>query len=132
MSKKVTISPFSFPGLKLTIGDKRKILEETRTNRVKLSKEDILDIISKESGVSIGEIVSKSRKKEVVNARFIFCSILKDHYDYSLVHIGELIGGRDHTTIINAIDQHKSRVKNEDSYRNLTSNIYEKISSKTK
>jgi chromosomal replication initiator protein len=132
MSKKVTISPFSFPGLKLTIGDKRKILEETRTNRVKLSKEDILDIISKESGVSIGEIVSKSRKKEVVNARFIFCSILKDHYGYSLVHIGELIGGRDHTTIINAIDQHKSRVKNEDSYRNLTSNIYEKISSKTK
>jgi chromosomal replication initiator protein len=132
MLKKVTISPYSFPGLKLTMGDKRKILEETRTSRVKLSKEDILDIISKESGVSVHHIVSRSRKKEIVNARFIFCSIMKDHYDYSLVHIGELVGGRDHTSVIHAIAQHRSRVKNEDAYRDLTSNIYEKISSKIK
>ena len=112
MSKKVAISPYSFPGLKLTISDKRKILKD-RTNRVRLSKEDVLDIISNESGVGVNEIVSRSRKKEIVNARFIFCSIMKDHYNYSLVYIGELIGGRDHTSIIHAINQHRSRVKNE-------------------
>jgi len=132
MSKKVAISPYSFPGLKLTIGDKRKILKDTTTNRVRLSKEDVLDIISNESGVGVHEIVSRSRKKEIVNARFIFCSIMKDHYDYSLVYIGELIGGRDHTSIIHAINQHRSRVKNEDTYRDLTSNIYQKISLKNK
>ena len=126
MSKKVAISPYSFPGLKLTISDKRKILKD-RTNRVRLSKEDILDIISNESGVGVNEIVSRSRKKEIVNARFIFCSIMKDHYNYSLVYIGELIGGRDHTSVIHAINQHRSRVKNEDAYRDLTSNIYQKI-----
>lgn len=126
MLKKVSISPYSFPGLKLTIGDKRKILKD-RTNRVRLSKEDILDIISNESGVGVNEIVSRSRKKEIVNARFIFCSIMKDHYNYSLVYIGELIGGRDHTSVIHAINQHRSRVKNEDAYRDLTSNIYQKI-----
>ena len=132
MLKKVAISPYSFPGLKLTIGDKRKILKDTTTNRVRLSKEDVLDIISNESGVGVHEIVSRSRKKEIVNARFIFCSIMKDHYDYSLVYIGELIGGRDHTSIIHAINQHRSRVKNEDTYRDLTSNIYQKISLKNK
>jgi chromosomal replication initiator protein len=132
MSKKVAISPYSFPGLKLTIGDKRKILKDTTTNRVRLSKEDVLDIISNESGVGVHEIVSRSRKKEIVNARFIFCSIMKDHYDYSLVYIGELIGGRDHTSVIHAINQHRSRVKNEDAYRDLTSNIYQKISLKNK
>lgn len=126
MLKKVAISPYSFPGLKLTISDKRKILKN-RTNRVRLSKEDILDIISNESGVGVNEIVSRSRKKEIVNARFIFCSIMKDHYNYSLVYIGELIGGRDHTSVIHAINQHRSRVKNEDAYRDLTSNIYQKI-----
>ena len=126
MSKKVAISPYSFPGLKLTISDKRKILKD-RTNRVWLSKEDVLDIISNESGVGVNEIVSRSRKKEIVNARFIFCSIMKDHYNYSLVYIGELIGGRDHTSVIHAINQHRSRVKNEDAYRDLTSNIYQKI-----
>jgi len=126
MSKKVAISPYSFPGLKLTISDKRKILKD-RTNRVRLSKEDVLDIISNESGVGVHEIVSRSRKKEIVNARFIFCSIMKDHYNYSLVYIGELIGGRDHTSVIHAINQHRSRVKNEDAYRDLTSNIYQKI-----
>ena len=131
MSKKVAISPYSFPGLKLTISDKRKILKD-RTNRVRLSKEDVLDIISNESGVGVHEIVSRSRKKEIVNARFIFCSIMKDHYNYSLVYIGELIGGRDHTSIIHAINQHRSRVKNEDTYRDLTSNIYQKISLKNK
>ena len=132
MSKKVAISPYSFPGLKLTIGDKRKILKDTRTNRVRLSKEDVLDIISNESGVGVHQIVSRSRKKEIVNARFIFCTIMKDHYDYSLVYIGKLIGGRDHTSVIHAINQHRSRVKNEDTYRDLTSNIYQKISLKIK
>lgn len=132
MIKKITISPYSFPGLKLTLGEKRTILEHTRTNRVRLSKDDVLDIISKESGICIHEIISRSRKKEIVNARFIFCSIMKDYYDYSLVHIGELVGGRDHTSIIHAIDQHRSRVKNEEKYRDLTSNIYEKISLKIK
>ena len=78
MSKKVAISPYSFPGLKLTISDKRKILKDRTTNRVRLSKEDVLDIISNESGVGVHEIVSRSRKKEIVNARFIFCSIMKD------------------------------------------------------
>ena len=112
--------------MKLTISDKRKILKD-RTNRVRLSKEDVLDIISNESGVGVNEIVSRSRKKEIVNARFIFCSIMKDHYNYSLVYIGELIGGRDHTSVIHAINQHRSRVKNEDAYRDLTSNIYQKI-----
>ena len=126
MLKKVAISPYSFPGLKLTISDKRKILKD-RTNRVRLSKEDVLDIISNESGVGVNEIVSRSRKKEIVNALFIFCSIMKDHYNYSLVYIGELIGGRDHTSVIHAINQHRSRVKNEDAYRDLTSNIYQKI-----
>ena len=127
MSKKVAISPYSFPGLKLTIGDKRKILKDRTTNRVRLSKEDVLDIISNESGVGVNEIVSRSIKKEIVNASFIFCSIMKDHYNYSLVYIGELIGGRDHTSVIHAINQHRSRVKNEDAYRDLTSNIYQKI-----
>ena len=130
MLKKVTISPYSFPGLKLSLGDKTKILKESIRNRVKLSKEDILEIISNESGIGVHEIVSRSRKKEIVNARFIFCSIMKDYYGCSLVYIGGLVGGRDHTSIIHAINQHRSRVKNEDMYRDLTSNIYEKISLK--
>lgn len=129
MFKKVKISPYAFPGLKLTIADKREILKDICSNRFKLTKDDILDIISKESGIGISQIISKSRKREIVNVRYIFCSIMKNNYNYSLVHIGELIG-RDHTTIIHAIKQHRNRVQNEELYRGLTTNIYEKISLK--
>lgn len=128
---KTTLNPYVFPGLKINEKEKRKILSGTLHKHYKISKEDVLEIISEEVGVSMSQIIKRSRRREVVNARFIFCAILKDHFGYTLERIGEEIDGRDHTSIRHAIIEYRNRVYQEETFRNLVNNIYNRIGFKT-
>jgi chromosomal replication initiator protein len=128
MSKKlVSISPYSFPGLRLTQREKESFKNSQRSLRFRITKDEILQIIAYECSVSVEDIVAKTRKTEVVNGRFIFCGIMKEYFGYSLKKIGEIVGGRDHTTIIHSVEKYHDRYQNEEHYRVLVNNIYNKI-----
>jgi chromosomal replication initiator protein len=128
MSKKfVSVSPYSFPGLKLSQKEKESFKNSQRSLRFRITKDEILQIIAYECSISVQDIVSKTRKTEVVNGRFIFCGIMKEYFGYSLKKIGEFVGNRDHTTIIHSIQEYKNRYQNEEHYRMLVNNVYNKI-----
>ena len=81
MSKKVVkVSPYCFPGIKLSQKEKEEFRNSQRSLRYRMSKDEILQIIADECTVSVSDIIDKTRKKEVVNGRFIFCGIMKDYY----------------------------------------------------
>ena len=123
----MSISPYSFPGLKLDQKDKQQIKNNTKLLRYKITKEEILEIIANECGITVSQILNKSRKREVINGRFIFCGIMKDYFGHSLKKIGEYVGNRDHTTIIHAVEKYHDRYENEDHFRNAVNMIYNKI-----
>jgi chromosomal replication initiator protein len=128
MDKKTArLSPFVFPGLKLTQRERENIKNSQRLLRYKMTKEEILEIIAEECSIRVSDIPSKNRKTEVVNGRFIFCGVMKEYFGYSLKKIGEFVGGRDHTTIIHSIKTYKDRYQNEEHYRYMVNNIYNKI-----
>jgi chromosomal replication initiator protein len=128
MSKrKIVISPYVFPGLKLDQKDKRSLQSSLEFIKKKISKEEILDIISEEFGVSAYDIVNRSRKRETVNARFLFCGIMKRHFGHSLTAIGDMVDGRDHTTIIHAITEYTFRMNHEELYRECGIRVYKRI-----
>ena len=128
MCKKVIkISPYSYPGIKLSQKDREEFRNSQRSLRYRMSKDEILQIIADECMVSVGDIIDKTRKREVVNGRFIFCGIMKDYFGYSLKKIGEYVGDRDHTTIIHAVEKYHDRYENEDHFRNSVHIIYNKI-----
>lgn len=122
----MSISPYCFPGIKLDPNDKKKFKSSLKLSKYNISKEEILQIISQECDVSLSEIISRCRKKEVVNARFIFCAVMKKHFTYSLTRIGDIVG-RDHTTVIHALTEFKNRYKNEDYFKSMVNKIYNKI-----
>ncbi len=128
MGKKTArLSPYVFPGLKLTQKERENLKNSQRSLRYKMSKDEILDIIAEECSIKVSDISSKTRKIEVVNGRFIFCGVMKEYFGYSLKKIGEFVGGRDHTTIIHSIREYKNRYQTEEHYRNMVNNIYNKI-----
>lgn len=49
-------------------------------------------------------LMSKSRRREVVDARKIVCKLLKEHTVLTLKSIGEFFG-QDHTTVLHAIQR---------------------------
>lgn len=63
---------------------------------------DCIDTVSKMMGVEHAEMEHKTRKREVVVARQTTMYLICKYTRLSLVTIGEMFGGRDHTTVIHA------------------------------
>ena len=70
-----------------------------------LSIEEVVRKVSNVSRVGEKDIVGKSRKKEIVEARQVAMYLCRDLLSMSLNNIGLYFGGRDHTTVIHAVSR---------------------------
>lgn len=68
----------------------------------KLPLESIIQMVCEETGIELSEVLSRTKKREVVIARQLICYFSKTHTGLSLKKIGEALGGRDHTTVIHS------------------------------
>ena len=69
----------------------------------------IFDVVGELTGATRDEIVSSSRQRGIVEARWIAIYCVYRRMNLSLQRIGRVFGGRDHTTIANAVKQLKDR-----------------------
>ncbi len=65
---------------------------------------DVIDACADVCDVTHGEIVGTMRLKEIVRARNLAAAVLRARGN-SLPKVGALLGGRDHSTVVNAIDR---------------------------
>jgi chromosomal replication initiator protein len=65
-----------------------------------IEPEQILKIIAHEYDVSLDELISSNRSQRIAFPRQIAMYMLREESDLSLPKIGEILGGRDHTTIM--------------------------------
>jgi chromosomal replication initiator protein len=70
-----------------------------------VSPEDILAITAKSYGFSVSEVKGPSRRQPLVMCRQVAMYLCRELTDLSLPKIGNLFGGRDHTTVIHSIDK---------------------------
>lgn len=64
--------------------------------------DDIINTVCKHFGLENNMIHTKSRKREVVQARQIAMFLAKNNTDFSTAKIGTLIGNKDHATVLHA------------------------------
>jgi chromosomal replication initiation ATPase DnaA len=121
--EKELISPYSFPGIKKELLNKKKYPYLFSPLELKLSREDVMEIISKEIGVSVNMILSKCRETECVTARNIYYKILKLGFKQNYSQIAREMG-KDHTTILWAIGKFDDYYKNEEDFREVTNRIF--------
>ncbi len=107
------ISPYVFPGIK----EKELIVKNKKHKRTISNPMDVLKIVAENCGVTVEDVLSKCRKKEISEARHIFCVIMKKEFNFSLKRIGEFINNRDHTTVIHSVNTVKDRCDTEDGYK---------------
>ncbi len=96
----------------------RKILENIVQN---IEKEIDIDKIQKSVSlyfsVTVDELKDKTRKKEVATARQVAMYFAKEYTDYSLKQIGQYFGGRDHSTVIHAVQCVNNQIIKDDSFK---------------
>jgi chromosomal replication initiator protein len=81
---------------------KRVINKTVDFEKKQITMEKIQDIVSNYFKIDLKEIHSKSRKREIVQARHVAMFLLKKYTNYSYAHIGNLVGKRDHATVLHA------------------------------
>jgi chromosomal replication initiator protein len=65
--------------------------------------DDIQKLVADHYKVRLPDLKSKTRTKPLVIARQVAMFLVKKHLDRSLVDIGRSFGGKDHTTVMNAL-----------------------------
>lgn len=70
----------------------------------------IMSEVSETHGMSVKQLKSKSREMAYVKARQEAAYRMNIELKYSLKQIGNLLGKRDHTTILHAINRHKKNL----------------------
>jgi chromosomal replication initiator protein len=76
-----------------------------------VSAKKIIEVVSDFYNISTEDLLKQSRKKEYVNPRQIAMYIIRKELETSLPSIGEFFGGRDHTTVIHAVDKIDRAIK---------------------
>jgi chromosomal replication initiator protein len=78
-------------------------------------------------GLSLEELKGKSRRKEYVVPRQIAVYLAKEHTEHSLKSIGYHFGGRDHSTIIHAIQSVNDMLKTEQDVKSAIQTIQKQL-----
>lgn len=74
----------------------------------------VITIVSEFTHVPVELIVGRSRKEEIVYARQLAVYFLNKYTGYNQVKIGEILGNRDHSTIIHSLRVMSDRLATDD------------------
>ena len=111
-----------------TIEDAYEALKDYgETERTDLTAEKIINTVCDFFKVTKEEIVGKKRNKEIVEPRQLCVYLIDEMLNIPLQAVGDLLGGRDHTTIMHARDKISSQVKINPHIRTLVNDIKSRL-----
>ncbi len=87
----------------------------------------IIEVVSEHFHISVDQMISKTRSSEIARPSQIAMYLCKTMTSDSLDVIGQLLGGRDHSTIIHGIKKVTKDYEENDSTRTLIETIKKKI-----
>jgi chromosomal replication initiator protein len=88
---------------------------------------EIVDAAAQEFGVSSTALLGRDRSRPVSRARQIAMYLARELTQHNLTEIGRGIGGRDHTTVLHAINQIGSSVHADPAVRNSVENLRRRL-----
>lgn len=94
-----------------------------RPSEKQITPDDIIEEVCSHYNVTRQSVMSKSRKRELVNARQVSMYITSKLTKMPTTRIGQLIGGRDHATVIHSCSTVERRMKVDKAYADDIINI---------
>lgn len=86
--------------------------------RTQLTPQSIIDCVAEYYGVSLQDMKGKGRDKAIVVPRQVAMYLVREETTVSLEQIGQLLGGRDHTTVMHGWDKISAALDQDHQLRN--------------
>ena len=84
---------------------------------------EIVDATAREFEIERDELLARSRRPPLAHARQVAMYLARELTDHSLPEIGRGIGGRNHTTVLHAVNSVSASLQDDPSVRNTVDNL---------
>ncbi len=98
------------------------------SDKTGLSPKKIIKVVADYYGLTRQQITSKTRTKNISNARQISIYLCRKLLDIPYIKIGDEFGGRDHSTIISACTKVEKQITKDEAFKNAVSEIEKQLS----
>lgn len=102
-------------------------LADLLPRRSELEPRHILQAVADSFGVAVDRIFSRDRSKQVAISRQIAMYLLREEANLSLPQIGDILGGRDHTTVMYGCEKVADMLERDDRLRRQVVDIREQL-----
>jgi chromosomal replication initiator protein len=85
-------------------------LSDLMPSRGDIEPSYVVDLVARKFGLTAEKLLSRDRTKEVALPRQIAMYLLREEAKISFPQIGEVLGGRDHSTVMSAYDKIKEQL----------------------
>lgn len=117
----------NFSGAPLTPQLVETAVADLLPHRSNVKPDEVVNIIAKSFGLTSDQLQGRGRNRQIALPRQIAMYILREEENISLPQIGELLGGRDHTTVMYGCDKIADLLERDDRLRRQVLDIKEKI-----
>lgn len=93
------VAYISISGLPMTVENIAPVLNPPK-EKIDASPEAVIQAVTEMFKVSVEDLKGNSRRREISQARQIAMYLMRQHTNFSLPKIGEIFGGKDHTTVM--------------------------------
>ena len=106
----------------------KDVIKTTSINKKSINPTFIINNICTYYGITKQQVMSKSRTKNIVNARHIGMYLCRKHLDIPYKKIATVFGGCDHSTVMSACEKIERLIKENSNYRQAIEDIEKKLS----
>src|SRR5258706_8582272 len=102
-------------------------LADLLPQRSDIAPAKIIELVAKEWQTTVEALLGRDRSQKIAQPRQVAMYLMRKETDASLPMIGEVLGGRDHTTVMYAIDKIANEIETKTDLRKRVVNIKQQL-----
>jgi chromosomal replication initiator protein len=114
-------------GMPLTSQLVESALVDMLPQRRELKPQFVVETVASAYGISVDDLLARNRSRQVALPRQVAMYLLREEAQISLPQIGEVLGGRDHTTVMYGCDKVADLIEQDDRLRRQVVDIRDQL-----